>query len=54
METIAQITQGQPRQHTQLITFWKQLVAFEQDQENFQSIETINMLKPATTSHIHS
>lgn len=38
--------------NTYFITFWKQLVAFEQDQENFQSIETINILKRLTTSHI--
>ena len=38
--------------NTYFITFWKQLVAFEQDQENFQSIETINILKRLNTSHI--
>lgn len=38
--------------NTYFITFWKQIVAFKQDQENFQSIETINILKHLTTSHI--
>lgn len=31
--------------NTYFITFWKQLIAFEQDQENCQSIETIDILK---------